>query len=73
MLLTGCSFHQNDAIVKVNGQVITQGQFDKLFDKAASNSMFAQMGMDIKNDKKGFLYLMIKDKVVNELIVKSTS
>lgn len=71
MLLTGCSFHQNDAIVKVNGQAITQGQFDKLFDKAASNSMFAQMGMDIKNDKKGFLYLMIKDKVVNELIVKA--
>jgi len=33
--------------------------------------MFAQMGVDVKKDKNGFVYLMLKDKVVNELIVKS--
>lgn len=71
LLLTGCTFGQKDAIIKVNDQNITQSQFDKVFDKATSNSMFSQMGMDVKKDKTSFLYLMIKDKVVNELIVKS--
>lgn len=71
VLLSGCAFNQSkDAIVKVNGESITQAEFDRVFDKAAGNSMFAQMNLDIKKDKNGFLYLMIKDKVVNELIVK---
>lgn len=70
VLLTGCSFNQK-AIIKVNGQNITQDQFDKEFNKAAGNSMFAQMGIDVKKDKNNFLYLMIKDRVINELIVKS--
>lgn len=70
ILLTGCSFNQK-AIIKVNGQNITQEQFDKEFNKAAGNSMFAQMGIDVKKDKNNFLYLMIKDRVINELIVKS--
>lgn len=72
LLLTGCTFGpQKDTIIKVNDQSITQAQYNEVFDKAAGNSMFAQMGMDIKKDKNGFLYLMIKDKVVNELIVKA--
>lgn len=71
MLLTGCTLGPKDTIIKVNGQDITQTQFNTVFDKAAGNSMFAQMGMDVKKDKNGFLYLMIKDKVVNELIVKA--
>jgi len=72
MLLTGCTFGQpKDVIVKVNGTNVTQTQFNEMFDKAASNSMFSQMGIDVKKDKNGFLYLMIKDRVVNELIVKA--
>ncbi|MDD3437573.1 MAG: peptidylprolyl isomerase [Candidatus Gastranaerophilales bacterium] len=71
MLLTGCTFGPKNTIIKVNGQDITQTQFEKTFDKAIGNSMFAQMGMDVKKDKNGFLYLMIKDRVVNELIVKA--
>lgn len=70
LLLTGCSFNQK-AIIKVNGKDITQEQFDKEFNKAAGNSMFAQMGIDVKKDKNNFLYLMIKDRVINELVVKS--
>lgn len=71
-LLTGCAFNQaKDTIIKVNDKNITMSQFNDVFNKAASNSMFAQMGLDVKKDKNGFLYLMIKDKVVNELIVKS--
>lgn len=71
MLLTGCSFNQKDVILKVNGEKITQSQFNEVFDKAVGNSMFAQMGIDVKKDKTSFLYLMLKDKVVNELIVKT--
>ena len=70
MLLTGCTFNQKDTIIKVNGENIYQTQFNQAFNKAASNSMFAQMGIDVKKDKTSFLYLMLKDKVVNELIVK---
>lgn len=69
MLLTGCTF-QKDVIIKVNGEGITQSQYNQAFDKAASNSMFSQMGIDLKKDKNSFLYLMMKDKIVNELIVK---
>lgn len=71
MLLTGCTFGSKEAIIKVNGQNITQSQYNEAFDKEASNSMFAQMGVDVKKDKSGFVYLMLKDKVVNELIVRT--
>lgn len=71
MLFTGCTFGAKDTIIKVNGQNITQSQFDEAIDKEAGNSMFAQMGVDFKKDKSGFVYLILKDKVVNELIVKA--
>lgn len=70
VLFTGCGIKNSETIVKVNEKDITQAQFNEMFDKAAGNSMFKQMGMDVKKDKDGFLYLMIKDRVVNELIVK---
>lgn len=70
VLLTGCTLFKNDVILKVNGKPITQAQYDKAFDKAMNASMFSKMGIDVKKDKNGFLYLMIKDKVVNELIVR---
>lgn len=71
LLLTGCSFTPKGTIIKVNSENIKQSQFDEVFDKAVSSSMFAQMGVDIKKDKNSFLYLMVKEKVVNELIVKA--
>lgn len=71
LLLTGCTFNQKDTIIKVNGENITQSQYNEVFDKAVSSSMFAQMGIDVKKDTNSFLYLMLKDKVVNELIIKS--
>lgn len=70
MLLTGCSFGPQKAIIKVNGQNITQSQFDSMLNEEAGNSMFAQMGIDVKKDKNSFLYLMMKDKIVNGLIIK---
>ena len=33
VLFAGCGLKSNEAIITVNNQKITQGQFDKLFDK----------------------------------------
>lgn len=70
-LFAGCSMNDGDVILKVNGQKVTKAQYSELFDKAAGNSMFSQMGIDVKKDPNSFIALMIKDKVVNELIIKS--
>ncbi len=68
LLLCGCVSH--NAVVTVNGEAITKAQYDKAFDAIANNSMFAQMGIDVKKDPNSFMHLMIKDRVINELIIK---
>ena len=68
LLLCGCVPH--NAVITVNGDAITKQQYEKAFDAVASNSMFSQMGIDLKKDPNSFLHLMLKDRVVNELIVK---
>lgn len=68
MMICGCASH--DAVVTVNGDSITKTQYEKAFDAVAGNSMFAQMGIDLKKDQNSFLHLMIKERVINELIVK---
>ena len=71
VLFAGCGLKSNDAIITVNDKKITQGQFDALFDKQANNGMMKALGVDVKSDKNSFIYLLIKDRVVNELIVKA--
>lgn len=70
LLFTGCGIKSAQTIIKVNGQNITQGQFDESFNKSTQGGMMAQLGINVKDGKNGFLYYLIKDKVVNELIVK---
>lgn len=67
-MICGCGNH--NAVVTVNGEAITRAQYEQAFDAVAGNSMFSQIGIDIKKDPNSFLHLMIKDRVVNELIVK---
>lgn len=69
-LFTGCT-NNKEAIIKVNNQPITQAQFDIEYKKAASDTMLAQMGIEIPKDDNNFMYLMLKDRIVNDLIVKS--
>ena len=69
-ILTGCNTHK-DVIIKVNNKPITQNQFDTEYKKVATNDTLARMGIEIPQDDNNFMYLMIKDKVVNELIVRS--
>ena len=68
MMICGCASH--DAVVTVNGDSITKAQYETAFDAVAGNSMFAQMGIDLKKDQNSFLHLMIKERVISELIVK---
>ena len=72
-LLTGCSFLKSEGIIKVNDAIITKAEFDKTFDKEVNNSVFKNFGGSanfIKSDDN-IMYVIFKDKVVNELIVKS--
>lgn len=73
-LLSGCSFMQkNEGIVKVNNTIITEAEFDKALNKAIDKSVFKNFGGAdnfVKSDEN-VMYLIFKDKVINELIVKT--
>lgn len=69
LLLCGCV--NKDAVITVNNEAITKQQYEKAFDAVASNSMFSQMGIDLKKDPDSFLHLMLKDRVVNDLLIKT--
>lgn len=69
-LFTGCVAENKNAVITINDEPITQSEFQKAFDSVAQNSMLAQMGIDVKKDTNSAIYLMLKDRVVNELIVK---
>lgn len=71
VLFAGCGLKSGETIIKVNDTNITQAQFDKMFDKQVGNSMIAQLGINVKDGKNTFLYNLIKERVVNELIVKA--
>lgn len=68
VLFTGCGVKNQNAIIKINDQAITQAEYDKLMDKNIGQSPFGKMG-DLKGNKDGFLYLMMEQNVVNQLII----
>lgn len=70
IVLTGCSL-KKDTIIKVNNENITMAQYNETFNEEVKNSMFSKMGIDVKNPKNAFMATMLKDKVVNELIIKT--
>lgn len=69
LLFTGCGIKDQKAIIKINDNAITQGDYDKLMDKQIAQSPFAKMG-DMKGNKDGFLYLMTEQRVINQLIIQ---
>ena len=72
IVFTGCSIKKNDnAIMKINDTVVTKAEFDKAYETMAANNVFAQMGIDMKNDSDNVVALMMRDNVVSELIVKA--
>jgi peptidyl-prolyl cis-trans isomerase C len=68
VLFTGCGVKNQNAIIKINDQAITQAEYDKLMDKNIGQSPFGKMG-DLKGNKDGFLYLMMEQNVINQLII----
>lgn len=72
VLLSGCSFHQS-GIIQVNNKVITKSQFDKLMNKELDNSPFKAFGgaENFMKSDDSFMYIVYKEKVVKELIIKS--
>ena len=75
ILFTGCSLTQKgEGIIKVNGHVITQGQFDKELDLAIDNLPMLQAyggkKSFVKSDENP-MYSVFKEKIINELIIKS--
>ncbi len=71
-IFTGCSLKKdNTDIVKINDTVITKADFDKAYQSVASNNMFSQMGIDLKKDPNNVFALMMREKVISELIVKA--
>lgn len=70
MLFTGCGVKNSTAIIKVNDKVITESDFEKLMDKQISNSPLSKMGMDMKSDKNGIMYLMTERAVITQLIIE---
>lgn len=70
-LLCACVSTDKDAIFTINNQPVTKAQYQKEFDNVAKNPMLAGMGVDLKNNPESPLALMLKDRVVNEIIVKN--
>ncbi len=74
IMLSGCSLsNMGKGIIKVNGHVITQSEFNKELDKEIDNSMFKAFGGKenfIKNDDN-VMYLIYKEKISSELIIKA--
>ncbi len=71
-IFTGCSMTKNNSdLIKINDTVITKNEFDKAYQNVTSNNMFTQMGIDLKTDPDNVFALMMKEKVVSELVVKA--
>lgn len=69
ILFTGCGAKNQNAIIKINDKAVTQAEYDKLIDQSIGQSPFGKMG-DLKGNKDGFLYLMMEQNVINQLIIK---
>ena len=69
ILFAGCSVKDQDAIIKVNGKAITKAKYESLMDKSLKASPFGAMG-DLRANKDGFLYLMMEQQVVNQLVIE---
>lgn len=69
VLTTGCGVKNQNAIIKINDKAITQAKYDKLIDQSISQSPFGKLG-DLKGNKDGFLYLMMEQRIINQLIIQ---
>jgi len=69
LFLAGCA--NKEAIITVNDEAITRAQYESLYGKAINNPQMKQMGIDISKNESNLMTLMIKDRIINELILKT--
>ncbi|MFH0702546.1 MAG: peptidylprolyl isomerase [bacterium] len=77
VLMVGCSKEnpivpkdESPVIIKVNKKDITQNMFDKTFKGIYNSSFLAQKNIDINMPQNRVIYLIYKDKTINELVVR---
>jgi len=72
LLLTGCGFNGNkNAVIIINDNPITRQQYEEKIKEFNNNPMFKQLGIDVTKEPDGFVGLMLKDRIVNELMVQN--
>ena len=63
-VFTGCSLKKSDNdLIKINNTVITKKEFDKAYESVTSNNMFAQMGIDLKEDTDNIFLLHFRQQI----------
>lgn len=67
-LLAGCTIGKG--IITVNGESISKAQYNDMYKMVTKNPQYALLGEEGK-DPNSFFNLMTKDRIVNELIVKT--
>ncbi len=66
--LTGC-IKDETAIITVNDKPITQSQYDEAYKLETSSPQYQQFESFLK-DENGMMSLMLRDRIVNELVLK---
>ena len=66
--LTGCNIDKS-AIIKVNGEPITKSSYEEIYNREISSPQYKQFAGFLK-DEDSIMSLMLKDRIVNELILK---
>lgn len=73
-VLMGCTQKQavdnSKPVIKVNDSVITQKVFDDALNAQVESSIMGAQGIDINDPKNKIIYLIFKDRVANELIIR---
>lgn len=71
LFTAGCSVTQGNVILKVNDEPVTQKQYEDEFKEFTAGSPFFASAEALKNTENNMLYGIFRDKVVNELIIKT--
>lgn len=71
ILAAGCGLRDGETAIKVNDIAIKKGAIDKAINEQLQNSPFAKMGISVKASENDFLYLLTKERVVNEMIIRA--
>ncbi len=72
VICSGCSLKKNsDDIMKIDGTPVNKTEFDKAYNESLAENMFPSAGADLKQDSDNIFALMMREKVISELIVKT--